>query len=172
MSSLLEKVKKYVGTESEPIVYVIDTGAIKFFAESIMDPDPLYWDEGYAKTTKHGGIVAPPSFYGGVTCLRNVRGGDARTVASIGVPMPPEWVGLNAGEDFEQAVDVGVGAEAGDTLTSQEKLVDAYEKQGLSGHLIFVIREKTFTNQHGQVVLVRRGTSVYRQSVPEEERHQ
>ena len=168
MSSLLEKVKKYVGTESEPIVYFIDTGAIKFFAESIMDPDPLYWDEGYAKTTKHGGIVAPPSFYGGVTCLRNVRGGDARTVASIGVPMPPGWVGLNAGDDFELFAPI----KPGDTLTCREKVVDAYEKQGHSGHLIFVIREKTFTNQHGQVVLVRRGTSVYRQSVPEEERHQ
>jgi len=168
MSDLLEEIKRYVGTESEPIVYFIDAGAIKFFAESIMDPDPLYWDEGYAKTTKHGGIVAPPTFYGGATCLRNMKAGDPRTVVSIDVPMPPGWVGLNAGDDFQLFAPI----KPGDTLTCREKVVDTYEKQGRSGHLIFVIREKTFTNQHGQVVLVRRGTSVYRQAAPEEEYHQ
>lgn len=168
MSALLEKLKKYVGAESEPIVYFIDTGAIKFFAESIMDPDPLYRDESYAKTTKHGGIVAPPTFYGGATSLGNVTAGDARTVVSVDIPMPPGWAGLNAGDDFQLFAPV----KPGDTLTCREKVVDAYEKQGSSGHLIFVIREKTFTNQHGQVVLVRRGTTVLRKPAPEEEHHQ
>lgn len=168
MSALLEDIKKYVGIESEPVVYFIDTGAIKFFAESLMDPDPLYWDEGYARTTKHGGIVAPPTFYGGATCLRNVKAEDPRTVSSIHIPMTPGWVSLNAGDDFELFAPI----EPGDTLTCRERVIDAYEKQGRSGRLILVIREKTFTNQHGQLVLVRRGTSVFRGPAPEEEGYQ
>jgi len=48
-------------------------------------------------------------------------------------------------------------------------VVDIYERQGRSGHLIFVVREKSFTNQHGHLVLVRRGTIVYRGPSPEEE---
>lgn len=168
MSALLDKIKKCVSTESEPIVYFIDAGAIKFFAESIMDPDPLYWDEGYAKGMKEGGIVAPPTFYGGANCLRNVQAGDLRTVSSVAVPVPQGWVGLNAGDDFELFAPI----RPGDTLTCREKVVDAYEKQGRSGHLIFVITEKTFTNQGGQVVLVRRGTSVYRGPAAEEKRHE
>lgn len=167
MSVLLEKLKKYVGAGSEPIVYFIDRGAIKFFAESILDPDPLYWDENYAKTTKHGEIVAPPTFYGGATSLNNVTAGDSRTVLSIDISMPPGWTGLNAGDDFQLFAPI----KPGDTLTCREEVVDAYEKQGRSGHLIFVTREKTFTNQHGQVVLVRRGTTVFRKSAPEEEHH-
>ena len=167
MSDLLDEIKKYVGAESEPIMYFIDRGAIKFFAESIMDPDPLYWDEAYAERAK-GGIVAPPTFYGGATCLRNVKAGDPRTVVATDVPMPPGWVGLNGGDDFQLLAPI----KPGDTLTCREKVVDAYEKQGRSGHLIFVIREKTFTNQRGQVVLVRRGTSVHRQTTVGEERHQ
>ena len=167
MSALLEEIRKYVGTESEPIVYFIDAGSIKFFAESLTDPDPLYWDKDYAKTTKHRGIVAPPTFYGGATCLRNVKAGDSRTVSSVDVPVPPGWTSLNAGDDFQMFAPI----KPGDTLTCREKVVDAYEKQGRSSHLIFVVREKTLVNQRHQVVLVRRGTSVYREPAPEEEGH-
>ena len=63
-----------------------------------MDPDPLYWDEGYAKMTRHQGIVAPPTFYGGATSLRSMKAEDRRTVSSVGIPMPPGVVGLNAGD--------------------------------------------------------------------------
>jgi len=168
MSDLLDNIKKYIGTESEPIVYFIDAGAIKFFAESIMDPDPLYRDEQYARSTKHGEIVAPPTFYGGATSVRNTSSDDPRTVSSTYVPTPPGSVGLNGGDDFELLAPV----KPGDTLTCREKVVDAYEKQGRSGHLIFVVREKTLTNQHGEVVLLHRATSVSRSPTPEEESHQ
>ena len=156
MNDLLDELKKYVGVESEPIVYFIDAGAIKFFAESIMDPDPLYRDEDYARKTKHKGIVASPTFYGGATSLRNVKAGDARTVA-MPLPRPDGWASLNAGDDFELLSAI----KPGDTLTCREKVVDVYEKKGRSGHLIFTTTEKTFTNQHGQVVLIRRGTGVW-----------
>lgn len=36
--------------------------AIKKFADGIGDPNPLWSDEGYAKNTKYGSIVAPPSW--------------------------------------------------------------------------------------------------------------
>ena len=35
---------------------------IKRFAQSIGSDDPLHFDEEYARTTRHGGIVAPPLF--------------------------------------------------------------------------------------------------------------
>jgi len=167
MSELLEHLSKYIGTESEPIVYSIDKGAIKFFADSLMNPDPLYWEDDYARTTKHDGIIAPPTFYGGATSLRNVKAGDARTVSSTNIPMPPGWVGMNAGDDFHLLTPV----RPGDTLTSREKLIDAYEKEGRSGYLIFVVVEKTFTNQHGEVTLIRRTTSVFRAVKPKEGHH-
>ncbi len=168
MSDLLDEIKKYIGTESEPVVYSIDAGAIKFFAESIMNPDPLYWNQDYAKTTRHGEIVAPPTFYGGATSLRNIKSDDPRTGSSTHVPTPPGSFGLNSGDDFELLAPV----KPGDTLTCREKVADAYEKQGRSGHLIFVVREKTLTNQHGQVVLLHRATSVFISPASKEESHQ
>ena len=168
MSELLDEIRKYIGTESEPIVYFIDEGAVRFFAESIMDPDPLYRNEEYARTTNHGEIVAPPTFYGGATSLRNTSSDDPRTVSSTYVPTPPGSVGLNGGDDFELLAPI----KPGDTLTCREKVVDAYEKRGRSGHLIFVVREKTLTNQHGQVVLLHRATSVSLTPASKEGSHQ
>ena len=165
MSDLLDSLKEYVGVEADPVVYSIDAGAIKFYAESLMDPDPLYRDEGYARATRHGGIVAPPTFYGGATSVRDMKSDDPRMVSAAHVPVPPGWVGLYAGDDFEFLAPV----QPGDTLTCREKVVDIYERQGRSGHLIFVVREKDFTNQHGELALVRRGTIVYREPAAKKE---
>jgi hypothetical protein len=40
--------------------------------------------------------------------------------------------------------------------------VDLYQKEGRSGPLIFVVRETTFTNQHGAIVLIEKGASILR----------
>ena len=69
MSALLEEINRHIGTEAESIEYVIDVGSIKLFADSIMDPDPLYCDEEHTRTTKHAGIIAPPTFFGGATVI-------------------------------------------------------------------------------------------------------
>ncbi len=168
MGALLDEIEKYLGAEGEPIVYRIDAGAIKFFADSLMDPDPQYGDEDYAKVTRHGGAIAPPTFYGGATSLRNLKAGDPRTMQSVDWPRSPEYSGVNAGDDFELVGPI----RPGDTLTCREKLADAYEKQGRSGHLIFVTTEKTFTNQQGKVVLIRRVTSALRRIKPSGESHE
>ena len=156
MSALLDEINRYIGTGAETIEYVIDAGSIKLFADSIMDPDPLYCDEEYARATKHGGIVAPPTFFGGATGLRHLKAGDYRTMSSINLPSSPGRTGVAAGDDFQFFTEV----RPGDTLTSREKMVGAYEKPGRSGNLIFTTREKTFTNQHGQIVMIRKLSGV------------
>lgn len=156
MSAPLDEINRCIGTEAQPIEYVIDTGSIKMFADSIMDPDPLYCDERYAKTTKHGGIVAPQTFFGGATGLRGLKAGDSRTMSAISVPIPPGWTSMAAGDDFQFSTAV----RPGDILTCRERVAEAYEKQGRSGHLIFVTREKTFTNQYGQIVMIRKLSGV------------
>lgn len=162
MSALLDEINRYIGTEADPIEYAIDAGSIKLFADSIMDPDPLYCDEGYAKTTKHGGIVAPPTFFGGATGLRHLKAGDSRTMSSINLPVLPGWTSVATGDDFQFFAAV----RPGDTLTCREKMVGAYEKPGRSGNLIFITREKTFTNQHGRIVMIRKLSGVSSEQSP------
>jgi acyl dehydratase len=156
MSALLDEINNYIDIESEPIKYVIDAGSIKLFADSIMDPDRLYCDEEYAKTTVHGGIIAPPTFFGGATGLRRLKAGDSRTMSSFNLPIPKGWTSVAAGDEFQFFPPV----KPGDTLTCREKMIGAYEKQSHSGTLIFVTREKTFTNQNNRIVLIRKLSSV------------
>ena len=63
-SLITEEMKKVVGVVQEPIIWEVERGAIKRFAEAVGDPNPLYFDEEYAKGTRYGGIVAPPGFWG------------------------------------------------------------------------------------------------------------
>lgn len=164
MSALLEEIKRHIGAEEEPVEYVIDAGTIKLFADSIMDSDPLYQDEEYARTTKHAGIVAPPTFFGGATGLRLPKAGGYRSNPPVNRLMPSGWTTVAAGDDFQFFAAV----RPGDTLTCREKLVGAYEKPGRSGNLVFETREKTFTNQNGQIALIRKMSGVSFQPSPGE----
>ena len=57
-----DEVKKLIGTESQPLTFEIERGAIRRFAEAIGDPNPLFNDEQAARRTRFGGMIAPPTF--------------------------------------------------------------------------------------------------------------
>ncbi len=48
--------------EDDAYVRVATRDAIRNFALGIGDPNPLWLDEGYARQTDHGCLLAPPSF--------------------------------------------------------------------------------------------------------------
>jgi len=48
--------------EDDGYVRVATRDAIRNFALGIGDPNPLWLDEGYARFTSHGCLLAPPSF--------------------------------------------------------------------------------------------------------------
>ena len=77
-------------------------------------------------------------------------------MSSINLPIPKGWTSVAAGDEFQFFIPI----KPGDTLICREKMIGAYEKQSHSGTLIFVIREKTFTNQNDQIVLIRKLSSV------------
>ena len=54
--------EKFVGQCSEPVKNLVERGAVKKFAEAIADPNPLYVDEASAKRSRHGRLLAPPTF--------------------------------------------------------------------------------------------------------------
>ena len=55
-----------IGKKGEPVTgwEVIERGALRRFVQAIMDSDPIYWDEEYARNTRYGGVVTPPLFPG------------------------------------------------------------------------------------------------------------
>ena len=148
----IDKLRRNIGMEAPGIEYAVDAGSIKYFADSIMDPDPVYRDEQYAKGTKYGGIIAPPTFFGTATGLRNMPAGDARTMFSLPIALPDGWIGMATGDEFEFFIPVRPGM----VLTSRERFVDAYEKQGRTGQLLFYTVEKSFSDETGELLLRRK----------------
>ena len=65
-SALTAEVKAVIGATAEKIEasfpWGIEREGLRIFTQAIMDPDPRYWDDEFAKKTKFGGIVTPPIY--------------------------------------------------------------------------------------------------------------
>ena len=62
---LTEEVKAVIGATADRVeasLWGVEKEGLRRFTQAIMDPDPRYWDEDFAKTTKFGKIVTPPIY--------------------------------------------------------------------------------------------------------------
>ena len=60
--NVIERWRSLVGERSQPVVNLVERGAVRKFAEAIGDPNPLYVDEEAAKKSRYAGLIAPPTF--------------------------------------------------------------------------------------------------------------
>ena len=134
-----------LGSESEPRTLEVEKGAIIKFAEAIGDDNPLYVDEVAARSTRFGGIVAPPTF------LRSAL--SARPELPFDVPF--ERV-LDGGSDWEYFVPV----RPGDRITAVSRIEDINERTGSIGLMLIQTIVVTYTNQFDQVVATQTSTSI------------
>ena len=114
-------------------------------------PPPLYWDEAYAKTTRWGGIIAPPDF--------NPFAWPVRRQAPPAAAQPREGVRLtnmNGG----QTDTYGAPMRPGDVITARSRLQDFNERQGRFGLMLYAFNETEWTNQRGEFVRRRISTSI------------
>lgn len=117
----------FVGRSSESVENRVGRDAVRRFAEAVADPNPLYVDEEAAGESRHGRLLAPPTFprtfdYGRIE----------------GLELPP--AGLIHGEfrvSYERPLLVG------DELLCRLQLKDSYDKKGRRGLLGFLVFERT-----------------------------
>jgi len=159
MTTEIARLRDQLGAESPAVRYVIDEGSVKYFADSIMDPDPRYRPGELANGEP---LRAPLTFFGSAVGLRDIAAGDSRTMSALGLPLPDGWAQLATGDEFEFHLPVVAGM----TLVSRERFIDVYEKRGRSGRLVFFTIEKTFSTPVGVPVLRRVLHCVAREPVP------
>ncbi|HLH69191.1 MAG TPA: MaoC family dehydratase N-terminal domain-containing protein [Candidatus Dormibacteraeota bacterium] len=135
-ASVVERLRARIGREVAESVHTIEAGHVRRFCEAIGDDDPRWREQ------------VPPTF-----------------VVALGTETPelPEalehgrgW--LNGGDRFEYLEPIRIG----DTIRARSRLVDAYEKRGRSGDLLFLVFETEYINQHGRVAVRSRGTRIRR----------
>jgi hydroxyacyl-ACP dehydratase HTD2-like protein with hotdog domain len=151
--------REALGAQAVPIRYEIDEGSIKYFADSIMDPDLRYRPE---KTANGEPLRAPLTFFGSAVGLRDVAAGDSKTMSALELPLPDGWAQLATGDEFEFHQPVVAGM----ALVCRERFLDVYEKHGRSGRLVFYTIEKVFTTTGGEPVVRRVLHCVAREPVP------
>ena len=51
------------GAPRKTLSYVLTQEAIALYCKSVGETHPIYFDEAYARTTRYGGLIAPPSIH-------------------------------------------------------------------------------------------------------------
>lgn len=133
-----EELRGKIGIDWEPVVCNIEKGMIQRFAQAIDDPNPLWQDEEYARRSRYGSIIAPPTF------IQTVGWDQFEKQFQLQVAPLLSGGRLNGGVELEYYQPV----RPGDTITVITKIADVRERQGKKmGKMVFVTFEKTYKNQ-------------------------
>ena len=169
MTLISEAMQAAVGRElSRAVSYPISVSDIRKWAIAVYypeEPPRLFWDEAYAATTVHRGIVAPEEFNpfawmtaepSGVPPSGASRVDPDRTERLLGIEPPGLKFMLNGGID----VEYGVRMRPGDVITSVQSLAGYREREGRLGLMLFTTSDNVWTNQRGEVVRRYQGTVI------------
>ena len=179
---LTDEVQSLIGATAERVeasMWGIEKEGLRRFTQALMDPDPRYWDEEFAKASKFGKLVTPAIY---CTYLsRRAPPGSEDSVSrafrenpnSDGIggvesaerrgnlpPVPTELRRvLNAGNSIE----VYQYPTIGDTIFSQSKIAGIQERTGRDGnHMLIITTETTYTNQDDEVLCILTAASIRR----------
>jgi hypothetical protein len=118
-------------------------------------PPPVFWDAEYARSTRWGGIIAPPDFNPfawPVTVERPARAEAANDRPRSGRGRR----GMNGG----QVETYGVPMRPGDVITARNRLRDWEERETRLGLTLFSFSETEWRNQAGELVKRRVATAI------------
>ena len=61
-TALTPEVQAMVGVSGDVVESwgVVDGEYMRRFTQALMDPDPRYWDDEFAKSTRYGELITPP----------------------------------------------------------------------------------------------------------------
>ena len=129
---------KFIGKTYPESTYEVGKEKIKEYAKAIKNPDPHYLDDNFAKKSKYGTIIAPPTFavvFGAYLIEPVFNDKDLNLNMAM----------LVHGEQELEFMEV---VRAGDSITTSAKIVDIKNKEKLDV-LSVEIKSK---NQHGKDV--------------------
>lgn len=171
---MIEGLKRYIGVQSEweTACDVVEAGAVRRFAQAIMDEDLGYGPEPEAR---YGGAVAPPLYP--MLMFRRPLGtkdpvqanagdpdfdgvGHASTVTR-GLPDIEPLAGyalLNGGTE----VEFFRYARHGETIRMRSRYADITEKESSKGPMVLVVTESEFATPAGEVLMRARRTIIRR----------
>lgn len=177
-SALTPEVKAMIGVAGDMVESwgVVDAEYLRRFTQAVMDPDPMYWDEEYAKKSRYGEITTPPIM---VSYLSSRIPPDQDDAISNAFEENPESDGIGSvkrpGElphvptDLVRVLNAGNELEIyrypsiGDKVFFQHSYSDIRERVGRDGKSFLIItRETKYWNQKDDLLCITRASSIRR----------
>ena len=176
MSLITDELRAFIGvtTEAIPACDPVEQGAVRRFAQAVMDDDPAYAGGGNA--ARYDGPVAPPLFPAamfrrpfGAPDLLQARATDPDFDGLAGGPrdglpdLPlPGYAILNGGNE----VELFRFARHGEQVLQRSRYADIQERESKSGPMLLVIIETEYVTATGEPLLKARKTIIRRKSAP------
>ena len=174
MPLLNDALKKYIGMVSEPETACdpVERGAVRRYAQAIMDEDPIFAGD-CANNARFGGPVAPPLFpthmfrrpFGSPDPMQ-LRARDANfdglgATSAQGLPElePIKHLALlNGGSEIE----FFRYARHGEAVKLRSRYADIVEKETSKGPMLFVTIETEYRNGDDELLMTTRRTLIRR----------
>ena len=157
---LPEEVTKLIGQSLGTRIFEVEKGAIRKFADAVDDQNPLYWDEEYARNSRHGSIIAPPGFFGWPAKGEGGAIAGLEAIAEVRNALAKAGYGrlLDGGVEYEFFKPV----RARDTLAVSLVIKDIVEREGKTGKFVLLITETSYMSESGDLVARARATRINR----------
>jgi len=173
MSTMLtDEIRGFIGVKSETVMAcdTVEAGAVRRYAQAIMDDDPNYAPG--ATPARFGGPIAPP-LYPAFMFRRPLGSPDVLTeraldphfdglvpAAGDGLPELPLHgrALLNGGSEIE----FFRYARHGESVFQRSTYADIYERQSKSGPMLFVVIETDYLTETGALLMRARKTLIRR----------
>jgi acyl dehydratase len=153
-----DKTIAQLGQPTDPVVSLpVDANDIRRWAMAVYYPDAPpagLFDLAAAESLPWRGLTAPRDF-NPFAWVREFHPESYPWMRGMGTE--PGERGLNGGQRSWYFAPI----RPGDTITCTATLVDAYEKDGKLGPMLFLIDDSRWTNQRGELVKIGLRTSIY-----------
>jgi len=118
----------------------------------------LFYDAAFARDTRHGGVIAPPTLVCETNQIfQNPPDGNGYIGHNWPLPLPSSRF-IRGGNEYEFHQPV----RGDDLITVTWRIVDIFEREtSRAGVVIFVLSEARYTNQHGDLLAVNRETNIH-----------
>ncbi len=157
--------RRYIGMETAESWgrYPVEHDPIRRHCHMVEDTNPLFLDPEYAKKTKYGAVICPPS---GWLAIYFASLGPWPPVFEPLVPIVPapgkRIINLSQEVEWFQVIRVG------DRLSIKRRIADVFQRPiSIDPEAVWVVSELIIGNQNGELVCVVRNTLLFHRT-PEE----